>query len=280
MNPHLLNGDMILYRSIDPDQVTNGTVVVYMPTQTGIPALDYLVKPIVVHRVIGEIVQSDGVVYYRTKGDNNQFDDPGLVRSDHLLGTPVADLPLAGIFVLFIESPEGLVFAVAAVMFLYMAKYDRERQNEKSKKEFLAILARMSLNGELAKDQFEEFKMAIDYGEELPSQWLKNPVHASLADWIKHGGLTADWKEMPAKCPRCLQSATMIKGNENYLLICPRCSERGYTLSPGGSLTPEPLEPMVKSTMDQSSARGVMALALALGRLVRRKTGPSDEISA
>ncbi len=283
MSPTLLNGDVLVYRGVSSADVTNGTVIAYMPGQTGVPALDYLVMPIVVHRVIGEVVQPDGVTYYRTKGDNNKFNDPVLVRSDQVLGTPVTDVPLIGLFVLFLKSPQGLVFVIGAVVFFYMAKYDRERGKEKNKKELLAILARMSLNGEMSLNQFEEFKLAIEFGEELPSQWLRNPVHASLADWMKSGGLTDQWKEEPAKCPQCLQTATMIRGTKDFFLLCPRCSEREYP-SPSSPSSPlqseEGSEPFVRHTWNDGATRGVMALVLALGRLIRRKTRPSQDVGS
>jgi signal peptidase I len=279
MNPTFLNGDILAYRGVSGN-LANGTIVAYMPGQTGLVALDYLVRPIVVHRIVGEVVQSDGAVYYRTKGDNNQFDDPALVKSDQILGTPVTVVPLAGLFVLFLQSPQGLVFIIGAVVFVYMAKNDRERKKEKNKKDLLAIMARMSLNSEMSLKQFEEFKLAIEYGEGLSPQWLKNPVHASLAEWMKSGGLTDDWKEAPAKCPQCLQAATMIRGTKDYFLICPRCLDRN---DPSTLLVPTPHlggdepDPFVKHTMNDGEARGAMALTLALGRLVRRKSRPSQD---
>ena len=281
MNPTFLNGDVLVYRGATPATITNGTIIAYMPSQTGLPALDYLVVPIVVHRVIGEVVQSDGTVYYRTKGDNNKFNDPVLVRSDQVLGTPVTDVPLAGLFVLFLKSPQGLIFIIGAAVFFYMAKNDFERKRERNKKELLAIMARMSLNGEMSLKQFEELKLAIEFGEQLPAQWLKNPVHASLAEWMKSGGLTDDWKEEPAKCPQCLQAATMIRGTRDYFLICPRCSEKeDSTIAslPAGPTSGDGPDPFVKHNWNDGATRGVMALVLALGRLVRRKTRPTQDV--
>lgn len=282
MNPTFLNGDVLVYRGVAPATITNGTIIAFMPSQTGVPALDYLVMPIVVHRVIGEVVQPDGIVYYRTKGDNNQFDDPALVRSDQVLGTPVTDVPLIGLFVLFLKSPQGLIFIIGAAVFFYMAKNDFERRREKNKKELLAIMARMSLNGEMSLKQFEELKLAIEFGEQLPAQWLKNPVHASLAEWMKSGGLTDNWKEEPAKCPQCLQAATMIRGTKDYFLLCPRCSEKEDSTmaslpGPAGGDGPDPF---VKHTWNDGATRGAMALVVALGRLVRRKTRPGQDMES
>ena len=282
MSPTYLNGDVLVYQG-PPATIENGTIIAYMPGQTGLPALDYLVRPIIVHRVIGEVHQSDGTVLYRTKGDNNKFDDPTLVRADQVLGTPTTDIPLVGLLVLFLKSPQGLIFIIGAAVFFFMGKSEHERRKEKNKKDLLAIMARMSLNNEMSLKQFEEFKLAIEFGEQLPAQYLKNPVHASLAEWMKSGGLTDDWKEEPAKCPTCLQQATMIRGSKDYFLLCPRCSAR-EDLTTGLPTTTMPntgaQEPFVKHTMNGGTTKGVMALVVALGRLVRRKTGSADEPSS
>jgi signal peptidase I len=277
MLPALRSGDLLLYRGVDQKTVSNGTLIIYFSGQTGIATLDYMVRPIVVHRIVAIVTQSDGVVYYRTKGDNNQDNDPALVRYDQVLGTPVDDVPIVGTLVLFVKSPQGLIFLIAAATFLYLNRYERFRVIDRRKKELLAITARIALNGEMGMQQFEEFKLAVDFGEELPTRFLRNPVHASLADWIKNGGLSDEWQEQPAKCPQCLQEATMIRGKKDYLLICPRCIARS-DLTTGVPDSIEPIEPLVKRSWTAGTTRGVMALVLALGRLVRKKTRSREEI--
>jgi len=279
MTPVLRSGDLLLYRGVDQKAISNGTLIIYFSGQTGIATLDYMVRPIVVHRIVAIVTQSDGTVYYRTKGDNNQDNDPALVRYDQVLGTPVDDVPVVGTLVLFVKSPQGLIFLIAAATFLYLNRYERFRIIDRRKKELLAITARMALNGEMGMQQFEEFKLAVDFGEELPTRFLRNPVHASLADWIKNGGLSDQWQEQPAKCPQCLQEATMIRGKKDYLLICPRCIARS-DLTTGVPDSIEPIEPLVKRSWSTGTTRGVMALVLALGRLVRKKTRTREEIGS
>ena len=279
MTPVLRSGDLLLYRGVDQKAISNGTLIIYFSGQTGIATLDYMVRPIVVHRIVAIVTQSDGTVYYRTKGDNNQDNDPALVRYDQVLGTPVDDVPVVGTLVLFVKSPQGLIFLIAAATFLYLNRYERFRIIDRRKKELLAITARMALNGEMGMQQFEEFKLAVDFGEELPTRFLRNPVHASLADWIKNGGLSDQWQEQPAKCPQCLQEATMIRGKKDYLLICPRCIARS-DLTTGVPDSIEPIEPLVKRSWSTGTTRGVMALVLALGRLVRKKTRTMEEIGS
>ena len=67
------------------------------------------------------------------------------------------------------------------------------------------------------------------------------------------------------------------RGKKDYFLICPRCSEKAQTTLalPSGD---ETTEPFVKQNWSEGTTRGAMALVLALGRLIRKKTRPRQEI--
>jgi len=54
-------------------------------------------------------------VYYQTKGVNNPYPDPFLVPQENILGTPVFSIPYVGFFILFVSSPEGLVFLIGVL---------------------------------------------------------------------------------------------------------------------------------------------------------------------
>ena len=69
----------------------------------------------------------------------------------------------------------------------------------------------------------------------------------------------------------------MIRGKKDYLLICPRCIAKS-DLATGVPDSMEPIEPLVKRSWSTGTTRGVMALVLALGRLVRKKTRTREEI--
>ncbi len=71
----------------------------------------------------------------------------------------------------------------------------------------------------------------------------------------------------------------MIRGKKDYLLICPRCIARS-DLTTGVPDSIEPIEPLVKRSWSTGTTRGVMALVLALGRLVRKKTRTREEIGS
>jgi signal peptidase I len=87
MYPALQNGDLVLFQAAPQRVIANGTIIVFVQTGTGQSVLDSLLKPVLIHRIVGVVVQGDGKVNYQTKGDNNIQADPGLVPADRILGT-------------------------------------------------------------------------------------------------------------------------------------------------------------------------------------------------
>ena len=79
MYPTLQNGDVVYYHAATNNaNIPNGTIIVFVQGETGISILDGMVRPVVIHRIVGQITQSDGQVCYTTKGDNNNVNDPFL----------------------------------------------------------------------------------------------------------------------------------------------------------------------------------------------------------
>ena len=76
MYPTLQNGDIVYYHSAtDAANIPNGTIIVFVQDNAGNSFLDGLVRPVVIHRIVGEITQGDGQKCYETKGDNNDVKD-------------------------------------------------------------------------------------------------------------------------------------------------------------------------------------------------------------
>jgi signal peptidase I len=196
MIPTLANGHLIVYHGISQQKIQNGTIIVYLSSQTGFPALDSMVRPVIIHRVVGEVVQSDGTIYYRTKGDNNQFPDQALVRYDQILGTPTEEIPMVGAVVLFIKSPQGLVFIVAALTLLYFNRFDRAISRDKRRKEVLSTFAKSVLDGGLSMEEFEKARLAIDFTESLPQGSPSGQTLSSLTEWLMKGSPTSERKNI------------------------------------------------------------------------------------
>jgi signal peptidase I len=166
MYPHLQNGDLVIFQGItNPNAISNGTVIVFVQSNAGVSVLDTLTKPIIIHRIIGTVVQADGAVYYQTKGDNNQLPDAGLVEANHVLGTPVVIIPKVGILFLFIQSPQGLVAAVGFITLFYLSAYDAKVSEQKKKERLLSELSKKVIQGKMSMEEFQKLEIAVRYSD-------------------------------------------------------------------------------------------------------------------
>ena len=120
MFPVLQNGELVIFRGVNTENIQNGTIVVAV--EGGAPAnfLNYFVRPVIIHEVYARIVNQYGRVYYQTKGVNNPYPDPFLVPAQNVLGTPVLEIPYVGFFILFVSSSEGLVFLIGVLTVYYI----------------------------------------------------------------------------------------------------------------------------------------------------------------
>jgi len=109
MQPLFNPGDMVVIERLDPGSVAVGDIVAFHPPN----AEDE--KTLVTHRVV-EIVNDDGKIYLRTKGDNNEDVDPFLVPAENVVGRAVFSLPYIGY--LTRHNPNRTVKLVAYVLLI------------------------------------------------------------------------------------------------------------------------------------------------------------------
>jgi len=128
MYPVIESGDLIICHTEDPENIQVGDVISFFdPAGNG--------SSIVTHRVM-EIVEEDGQIKWRTKGDNNNTEDRLLVTGEKLVavyeGTRLAGF---GNVALFMQTTPGLIVCVVCPILLLVG-YDmiRRRMYEKSNK--------------------------------------------------------------------------------------------------------------------------------------------------
>jgi signal peptidase I len=226
MYPALQSGDIVMFKAVGQKRIENGTVIVFVQSDTGVTMLDSLLKPIVIHRVVGALVQGDGTICYTTKGDNNGLNDPSVVEADHVLGTPLLVIPKVGLLLLFMISPQGLVATIGVITLLYLGSYEWKLNEEREKEAFLGDLARLVLDGELSEETFKKFEFAVKYMSGKESAAIKDGSTQALLDWMKKGGLKKGWKINKVKCPDCSSMTNGFESPHNLtLFICPHCIE-------------------------------------------------------
>ena len=225
MFPNLQNGDLVFFTK-PPSIIANGTIIVFVQGGSGVSALDSLIRPVVIHRVVGTVVQVDGSVYYRTKGDNNQLDDNGFVQSNHILGVETIVIPRVGMLVLFFESPFGLVLLIGLITLFYVGKVDLYMNDEKKKENLLSALASMVQRGELPMEKFSKIEVAVKHSGSAQIDGFSGGSVPKLLDYIKKGSLKDKWTANKTKCPRCSQDAIALRGEkERTFLLCPYCAD-------------------------------------------------------
>ncbi|MGD0637668.1 MAG: signal peptidase I [Nitrososphaerales archaeon] len=224
MYPTLHSGDLVIFGKA-PQTIANGTIIVFVQGDTGVSSLDSIVRPVVIHRIVGTVIQADGTVYYKTKGDNNQAVDPQLVEANHVLGVPIQIIPGAGLLVLFFESPEGLVALIGMISLYYVGRYEVKLNDDKKKDTFLGDLTNLVLQGELSDEAFRRMEPVVKYGSRVRMDGLSDELVIGLLTWLKGGALESGWRVTNVDCPKCSSRATsFVSKNKKTLIVCPRCS--------------------------------------------------------
>ena len=279
MYPNLQNGDLVYYSATDTVQIPNGTVIVFVQGDTGMSLLDGLVRPVVIHRVVGEVIQSDGTVCYATKGDNNDVNDPFLTRSDHVLGVATQTIPKVGLLVLFLKSPQGLIATVGVISLAYLSLHDVRRREEKKKDKLLGALSKKVLNGDLSNEQFKKLELTVKYSGDIESLGLKDKSALALVNWLKNGGLDQNWKLRTITCTKCSSSAIGLEGEkDNSLAICPHCLEVKTWIQPR-FLTEERINNLLMESVDEAlSSLGNVSKVALYRHLEREFTTKKKEI--
>jgi signal peptidase I len=225
MYPTYHNGDLVFFAA-PTSTIKNGTIIVFVQSGAGIPALDSLLKPVVIHRIVSVGQEPNGVADYRTKGDNNLEEDPFVTDQANVLGVPVLVIPYAGLPILFIQTPYGMVTVSALVTLYFLSGVDGKMQESDEKKKLVALFARHSLNGEISASQFERLKLAVEYYDDITPELLTDPTIISTIDWLKGGGLETAWEEQSIPCPDCNTPSFCIVSGDKSFLICPKCCEK------------------------------------------------------
>ena len=128
MYPEIAAGDLIICNTLEPEEVRVDDVISFFdPMGNG--------TSVVTHRVL-EIVEENGQLSYRTKGDNNNAEDQVLVPQDKLVGIYRSRIPGLGHVAMFMQTTPGLILCVVCPVLL-MVGFDmlRRKKYEKAKQQ-------------------------------------------------------------------------------------------------------------------------------------------------
>ena len=226
MYPRLQNGDIVIYKAANTALIPNGTIIVFVQSGTSDSVINSLIRPVLVHRVIGEEIQADGTVLYETKGDNNDANDPFLTSSKNVLGIVIYTVPKVGLAILFLQSSQGLIAVVGIISLCYLSFYDSKRRDLNNKEKLLGALAEKALNNEISEEQFKKIELVLNYSENFDSINLEDENSLALLNWVKNDGLEQRWKLRTITCGKCSEKAILLEGEgDNSIAIFPYCGE-------------------------------------------------------
>ena len=107
MSPSIRTGDLVITRPLPAEEIKAGDIITFFSPLDGKP---------VTHRVVRLIVREEGGergIFFRTKGDANEDEDPFIVPSCNVIGKVVFHLPLLGYFLMFLKSRIGFLLLIA-----------------------------------------------------------------------------------------------------------------------------------------------------------------------
>jgi signal peptidase I len=121
MRPAIDPGDMIVIKSVKPENIKIDDVVTYR-TSSNI---------LITHRVI-EIKDENGKAMFRTKGDANNVEDEKLVSESNIIGKKAFIIPYGGYVAQFMRSKYGIILIVVIIVLFVVL--DSKKESDKSKK--------------------------------------------------------------------------------------------------------------------------------------------------
>ena len=161
MEPEISSGDLIIVNQADPKDIKEGDIIAFFdPDGNG--------SSVLTHRVT-EIINDNGKLSFKTKGDANNAEDRLAVTEDKLVGIYRSRIPGAGNVAMFMQTTLGLIICVVIPLILLIG-YDilrRRRYERLNKQDTDALLAELNeLKAQKASQEKTESKAS---GEKKPS---------------------------------------------------------------------------------------------------------------
>lgn len=118
MEPQYSIGDLIIIKETPKEKIQVGDVINY----TSANGIDTIT-----HRVV-EILEKDGEIYYKTKGDNNNEEDPDLVNFNQVQGVLVFKISKLGTIIKKMLTENGIIIILAFIILLYLRDEKKEEK--------------------------------------------------------------------------------------------------------------------------------------------------------
>jgi len=146
METEIYSGDLAIVKEVDPEIIKENDVIAFRDGDI-----------VTTHRVI-DIVEENGITKYKTKGDNNNVEDSGYVKTEQIEGLYQFKVSKLGNLAMFTQTPIGMIVCLSIpIGLLILIQMSDSKRNKKYQSD--------SLNKE--KDLQKEIERLKRQNEEL-----------------------------------------------------------------------------------------------------------------
>lgn len=124
MEPTLEKNDVVVVQRCEPSKLQDGDIITFNKEEKTIT-----------HRIL-DITKDKKSIKFRTKGDNNEIPDPGMVEAEYVYGKVVFSLPKVGNMINYIQNVRGFINVAlfAVILFIIVSLRDNKKNNRRIKR--------------------------------------------------------------------------------------------------------------------------------------------------
>lgn len=125
MEPNLQIGDIVIVKKVAQNELKQGDIISYRQGQS-----------VITHR-IAEVIDKEGEVKYKTKGDNNNAEDSGIISYEMIEGKVVKHISQIGKIAIILQKKGTIIFIILIlyIYILYSSSIKKKRALRKLKRE-------------------------------------------------------------------------------------------------------------------------------------------------
>ncbi len=125
MEPSLQIGDIVIVKKVAQNELKQGDIISYRQGQS-----------VITHR-IAEVIDKEGEVEYKTKGDNNNAEDSGILSYEMIEGKVVKHISQIGKIAIILQKKGTIIFIILIlyIYILYSSSIKKKRALRKLKRE-------------------------------------------------------------------------------------------------------------------------------------------------
>ena len=122
MEPTIMKGDLIIVKKVNSNYLKAKDIIAFRNKD----------KTITSHRIIN-VDEIDSKLYFKTKGDNNNTMDEGVVVAKDIEGIYVSRIPELGNFLMYIQTIQGFITVTMFLLLIFSIYYFISSKIEKKK---------------------------------------------------------------------------------------------------------------------------------------------------